>query len=43
MSPSSDPAKQMAKTKVYNSLMVNVKDYVMIIIGLILYAIGFCV
>ncbi len=33
----------MAKTKVYNSLMVNAKDYVMIIIGLILYAIGFCV
>ena len=29
--------------KVYNSLMVNAKDYIMIIVGLWLYAIGFCV
>ena len=29
--------------KVYNSLMVNAKDYIMIVVGLILYAVGFCV
>lgn len=31
------------KKNVYNSLMVNAKDYVMIVVGLFLYAIGFCV
>lgn len=29
--------------KIYNSLMVNVKDYLMIIFGLCLYAVGFCI
>ena len=32
----------MAKN-VYNSLMVNGKDYIMIVVGLFLYAAGFCV